>query len=420
MKPQDTKSDLKRGLGWSAIAQFTGLLIRLCSTVIVARFLPPQVYGLLGAAMAAVTMMEWLTDLGIIPGLTRSKRGDEPDWLRTGWSLNLIRGLALAIVGVAFAWPWAALMRQPAMGPILAVLAIRPAILALRSPDSMLYRRRMNFKAIALEEVIQTLCGTITTVSVAALTGSVWALVAGTLAGALSMVISSYFLAPSRPKFTWNTEALAELRHFGTGVMLNTIAMAMSQNLDRLAGPRVVNLEQLGLYAVAANLASVAEGLLVRFCDVHFAALANQMNPGDQRLAHRRVRHHFAIAFLAGSLMATITAPWVISLLYDNRYIQAGPILGLLMIRLAVRTVTLFEFQLLLALGRLRPATMAYLVALPVQLAGLWMVSRSDAPDGFDIALCGITVALVHLTTQTILSGLANRVPTLKNANATA
>jgi hypothetical protein len=80
----------------------------------------------------------------------------------------------------------------------------------------------------------------------------------------------------------------------------------------------------------------------------------------------------------------------------------------------------LFEFQLLLALGRLRPATMAYLVALPVQLAGLWMVSRSDAPDGFDIALCGITVALVHLTTQTILSGLANRVPTLKNANATA
>jgi O-antigen/teichoic acid export membrane protein len=144
------------------------------------------------------------------------------------------------------------------------------------------------------------------------------------------------------------------------------------------------------------------------------------MNPGDQRLAHRRVRHHFAIAFLAGSLMATITAPWVISLLYDNRYIQAGPILGLLMIRLAVRTVTLFEFQLLLALGRLRPATMAYLVALPVQLAGLWMVSRSDAPDGFDIALCGITVALVHLTTQTILSGLANRVPTLKNANATA
>lgn len=415
MKPTDVKSKVKHGLGWSAIAQFAGLFIRLCSTVMVAQFLPPEVYGLLGAAMAAVTLMEWLTDLGIVPGLTRSKHGDEPEWLRTGWSLNVTRGLVLAIVGIAFAWPWAALMRLPALGPILAALALRPAILALRSPNSLLYRRRMNFKAIAIEEVVQTLCGALTTLTVAILTGSVWALVAGTLAGAVVVVITSYILAPSRPKFTWNADALSELRHFGTGVMFNTIAMAMSQNLDRLAGPRVVNLEQLGLYAVAVNLASVAEGLVVRFCDVHFATLARQMNPSDQRLTHQWIRHRFAIPFIGGSILAALGAPWVIDLLYDNRYSQAGPILGLLTIRLSIRTVTLFEFQLLLALGRLRPATLAYLVAMPVQLAGLWIVSQSESPDGFNIALCGIAVAMAHLTTQTILAGLVRRESTLQD-----
>lgn len=403
----------KRGLGWSAIAQFTCLGIRLCSTIVVARFLPPQAYGLLGAAMAAVTIMEWLTDFGIVPGLTRSEHGDDPDWLATGWSINATRGLALAGFGLAIAWPWSAMLRQPALAPILAALALRPLFLALRSPGSLLYRRGMNFRAIALEEIAQTLCGTAVTLAIAVRTGSVWALVGGTLAGALAVVGTSYALAPSRPRFLWHDQAVDELRRFGRGVLINTIAMAMSQNLDRLAGPRVVSLEELGLYAVAANLAAVAEGLLVRFCDVHFAGLARLHEAHARDMAHARLRQRLALPFLSACLAAVLAAPVAIDWLYDERYQAAGPILSLLIVRLAIRAISLFEFQSLLAKGTLRPATLAYLAAMPVQVVGLMTVAASRSPGGLGIAATGIAVALVHLTVQAGIAEIARRSPSL-------
>jgi O-antigen/teichoic acid export membrane protein len=399
---------VRKSIGWTTTAQFAGLGIRLVSTVVVARFLPPAAYGLLGAAMAAVTMLEWLTDLGIVPGLTRSPQGDEEDWVRTGWSLNFTRGIGLAIAGIALAWPWSVLMRQPELGPILAALALRPAILALRSPGSLLYRRRMNFKAVAIEEVLQTLAGATATLVTAVLTGSVWALVVGTLVGAGSVVATSYVLAPGRPRFTWNPDALYELRHFGTGVMLNTIAMAMSQNLDRLAGPRVVTIEELGLYSVAANLAAVGEGLLVRMCDVHFAALSRRPIPAEQAAEHRRLRKRLLVPFIAGFVVAIVTAPIAIRILYDDRYLSAGIVLSILLLRLAIRTVTLFEFQSLLAAGMIRPATFGYVAAIPVQAIGLYLVSHTSGNGSEYLAAVGVIVASVHFAVQTLVARYRN------------
>lgn len=400
---------VRKSLGWTTLAQFTGLGIRLVSTVVVARFLPPSAYGLLGAAMAAVTMLEWLTDLGIVPGLTRSAHGDRDDYVRTGWTLNFTRGIGLALIGVVLAWPWSMLMRQPALGPILAALALRPAILALRSPGSLLYRRRMNFRAVAIEEVLQTLFGATATLITAVLTGSVWALVTGTLVGAITVVATSYVLAPGRPHLAWAPEPLRELRHFGTGVMLNTIAMAMSQNLDRLAGPRVVTIEELGIYSVAANLAAVGEGLLVRMCDVHFAALSRRPLPDDQAREHARIRRKLGPAFVAGFVVAIASAPLVISVLYDDRYQAAGIVLSVLLARLAIRTVTLFEFQSLLVAGKLRPATLAYLAAIPVQALGLFVVSRLPNSGAEWLAAVGVIVAIVHFAVQTGTSRLRLR-----------
>jgi O-antigen/teichoic acid export membrane protein len=401
---------VRKSLGWTTVAQFAGLGIRLVSTVVVARFLPPSAYGLLGAAMAAVTMLEWLTDLGIVPGLTRSPNGDRDEWLRTGWSLNFTRGMGLAAVGVAIAWPWAALMRQPDLGPILAALALRPAILALRSPGSLLYRRRMNFKAVAIEEVLQTFVGASATLATAVLTGSVWALVAGTLVGAATVVATSYVLAPGRPHFSWNAEALHELRRFGSGVMLNTIAMAMSQNLDRLAGPRVVTIEELGLYSVAANLAAVGEGLLVRMCDVHFAALSRRPIPAEQRAEHARIRRKLWAPFLFFVIAGAVAAPFVVRTLYDDRYRAAGLILSVLLVRLGIRMVTLFEFQRLLAAGILRPATLGYLAAIPIQAVGLYLVSRDASTGGEALAAVGVCVAIAHFAVQSLSAKLYDRI----------
>ncbi len=64
-----------KGLSWAGFAQVVGLTIRLVSNVILARFLAPADYGLLGSAMAVLTTLDWLSDIGITPALVRNPAG---------------------------------------------------------------------------------------------------------------------------------------------------------------------------------------------------------------------------------------------------------------------------------------------------------------------------------------------------------
>ena len=109
-----------------------------------------------------------------------------------------------------------------------------------------------------IEEVGQTIVGTVVSISVACATRSVWALVAGTLAGAATSVLASSRVAPVAPRLTWNRQAASEIGHLGRQVFWNTLVMAVWLNADRLIGLRYIPLKQMGLYAVAFNLTLVA------------------------------------------------------------------------------------------------------------------------------------------------------------------
>ena len=124
------------GLGWTGLAQVVGLCIRLVSNVTLARLLMPQAYGLLGSAMAVVTTLEWLSDLGVQPALVRHERGSEEEYLLTGWWLTLFRGALICLLAMALAAPLAEFWGQPQLVGVLSILAVRPFIYALRSPGS--------------------------------------------------------------------------------------------------------------------------------------------------------------------------------------------------------------------------------------------------------------------------------------------
>ena len=63
---------------------------------------------------------------------------------------------------------------------------------------------------------------------------------------------------------------------------MNTVVMAIWLNLDRLLGLKLVGEREMGYYAVAWNLAAVAEGLMTRACDVYFSLLSRQSDPDEQ------------------------------------------------------------------------------------------------------------------------------------------
>lgn len=358
-----------RSLGWVGFAQAVGLAIRLVSNILLTRILSPDDYGLLGSAMAVLTVLEWVSDLGIQPALIRSPRGSEPAYLLTGWWMGLGRGLTLTTAAVLLSMPYARFAGQPALAAVLAVMAQRQLILALRSPGMPALRKALNYRAVFVEEITTTAAGTVVSLAVAYLTHSVWAIVAGSLAGALSAVAVTYLLSPFRPRLLWDRAAARDIGHLGRQVFFNTLVMAVWLNIDRLVGLKYVSLVEMGFYTVAWNLASIVETLAMRGCDVYFSMLSRREGPDAQAAWHQSLCSQITRFALPVGAVAVVVAPLAVYTLYDTRYRPVGPLFAILIARQFVRILGQLQFQLLLARAEVHLATRAYFVAMIVQAA---------------------------------------------------
>lgn len=354
------------GLGWTGISQMVGMVLRLASNLLLTRLLAPEAFGLIGTALALLTTLEWLSDLGVLPAILRHPRGGERDVLSSGWWLGLYRGFFLSLMGVLIAWPVSVFYQQPELFGVLAMISLRPALMSLRSPAMPLLRKDLNYKAIFFDEVSMTIGGTTVSVLFALWWPSVWSVVAGMIAGAVVGIAMSYILVPMKPGRR-NVEVCGELWSFGVKVLLNTMLMAFWMNMDRLLGLRLLSEHDMGLYAVAWNLAMVVEMVLNRACDVHFSMLSRLGSDEEKRAAHDQLMSKLTVWVVPVFAVGISLAPWVIRVLYDERYLGAQTLFLLLMCRVLVRGIGQIQFQLLLSQNLIRIGTVAYVVALVVQ-----------------------------------------------------
>ncbi len=388
-------------MGWSTAAQFVGLVIRLASNLILTRLLAPEAYGILGSAMAVLTTLEWLSDIGVQPALIRHPKGNRPEYLITGWWMNLARGSLLAAVAAVCAWPWSSFCRQPELLAVLLVLSLRPVLYCLRSPGVPMLRRNMQYKRLFADEIALTVCGTAASIILGIIFRSVWAIVLGTLLGTVASIFASYLLCPMIPRLRWDREAFREIYDLGHQVFVNTLVMAIWLNLDRLVGLRFISAEAMGLYAIAWNLSAIAETLITRWCDVHFAMLSREDNAQAQRKWHELVTNRAARYAIPLATLGIVAAPATIWILYDPRYEGAGILLAILVARLMIRAVGQIQFQYLMVQARVRLATRAYFVALAVQAALFVPLVKAMGITG--LALCMLVSTSILTLTQTAL-----------------
>lgn len=397
--------NLRKGLsalGWMSAAQFICLGIRLGSSLALARLLSPTAYGILSPALAVLVTLEWFTDLGVRPSLIRHAHGGTLAYVRTGWWIDLARGAAIGLLTLVLAWPLSEFLGLPTLGQVLAVFSMYPVLLALRSPGLVIARRELNFGALVINEVVQTLGGTVATILIAWFYPTVWAMVGGMFVGAASGIVHSYMVHPIKPVFTWDRLVASNILQGSRGIFINTLLMALWLNSERLLGLRLVDVEQMGLYAVALNLAGVLDALIGRACEVYFSVLARTDDPIQCGLQHDRLCLRLALLLMPVLAIIAVLAPRVVSMLYDPRYLGSGILLAVMIVRLMLRSLGQVQFQYFLAKSEIRSSTIAYGAALALQLSLIWPLAQVWGALG--LALASFASTAVHLLTQTLLA----------------
>jgi PST family polysaccharide transporter len=155
---------------------------------------------------------------------------------------------------IIFAPVIASIFAEPLAIPIIQALALRPLIESMTSIKVAAFNRDLSFRPLAYLRIVEAVFNTVISISLARFVG-VWALVLGSLGGAISMVIASYILAPYRPHISFNFGAIRSLMNFGGWVFLTSLIAMVGNYGLRIAISRQLGAEALGLYFIAVQLA---------------------------------------------------------------------------------------------------------------------------------------------------------------------
>lgn len=238
---------------WQAIQMGGVKVIFLVRILVLARLLSPADFGLIAIATTAMGFLLNVTNFGMIPALVQGKETDDAQY-NAAWTIGITRSAIIALMMIVAAPIIATIFAEPQAVVFIRILALNPLLEALTSIKVAALNKNLLFRPLAMLRLADALVNAIVSITLAMVYG-VWGLVAGMLAGAATMVIGSYLLAPHRPRLSFSQEAIRPLIHFGRWIFITSLITMAGSYALRIVISRQLGAAGLGLYYLATQLA---------------------------------------------------------------------------------------------------------------------------------------------------------------------
>jgi O-antigen/teichoic acid export membrane protein len=172
---------LLKGTAWTIGAYFAGNMLRLATSIVLARLLAPELFGIMTIIYTLRNGIELTSDFGVSQNIIYNKNSEDPEFYNTAWSLQLIRNLVLFAVFLAAAVPAADFYDSPILLYIMPMASLTFVLSGLSSVSLNLLKKRMQFAKIETFDLVMQLIQAAAAILAALVTPTVWALIFGYL-----------------------------------------------------------------------------------------------------------------------------------------------------------------------------------------------------------------------------------------------
>ena len=164
MSSPDSGSMLARagqGSLWVMGGFGTAQLLRLAANLILTRLLFQEAFGLMALVTVFIQGMVMFSDVGIGPSIVRSPRGDDPVFFRTAWTLQILRGALLWMIGCAGALPFAAFYGEPQLAWLVPVVTFNALLGGFNSTKLFRQERQGGLHLLLIEFLQKEMAGNV-------------------------------------------------------------------------------------------------------------------------------------------------------------------------------------------------------------------------------------------------------------------
>jgi O-antigen/teichoic acid export membrane protein len=339
-----------RSTSWILLGYGGSQALRLASNLILTRLLFPEAFGIM-ALVGLVTMgLMLFSDVGIAPSIAQSKRGDDPDFLNTAWSIQIIRGIVLFATACALAVPFAVFYEVPELATYLPIAALALVVTGFNPTRIETAHRHLLMGRLTVLDLTSQVIGLIVMIVLAWWLQSVLALVIGGVVTPLAKLALTWtYLPGAANRFRWERAAVGELVRFGKWIFLSTAFWFFASQGDRAVLGKFLSLESLGIYNIAFFLASFAMQLGTAVSGRVMIPVYRDAKHETRKIA--KLRWGLSGVILTLLLTMAFAGPWLMGVLYDPRYTPGGAIVTLLAVAQIMQVIGMSYDQAALAAG---------------------------------------------------------------------
>lgn len=250
----------------------------IVSTLVLARLLAPEHFGIVALVTIALQFFELLVETGNQQYIVQKDTLDDDD-LNTAWSMDILIKSGIAVLVIACSPALAVWFEEPALTTALAVASLALPIRALKTPGMMRLAREINYRPLFRLTLWQKGLSFLTVITIALVEPSHWAIIIGNLVSAAVLAAGSYRVDHHRPRWT-----LARFRQqwgFSQWLLMRGLVGFTRSQIDNLLVSRLFGTAQLGGYNLVREVSLLpALSAIIPMSEPLLAAIAeSRSNP---------------------------------------------------------------------------------------------------------------------------------------------
>ncbi len=342
------ETNVVKSIGWTVASKWSSKLIGMVNTIILARLLAPEDFGIVAMATIILAMLDAMTQVGVNLYIFRQK-GDDPRLFNTAWTVNIIQGLVIALIVVLAAPAVAGFFGEAAVLNIIYCLAATKLIQGFQNVGVLIAQKQLKFHIDFYVTLTTRVSYLVVTLSLAIWLKSYWAIVFGQMTSVLIGVCSSYFFHSYRPKFqlyNWRP-----LYHYSLSTIPLSLGRYFNNNSDSAIVGKFTSAHFLGGYHVVSNLAGLfTKELLMPVIRGLIPNLSRLKDQADFDKTYRLTLALAVYAFLPIGIGLSMVSTELIHVLLGDQWLNFANILAWLSIYMMINGILMFASEQILVI----------------------------------------------------------------------
>ncbi len=350
--------------GWQALNVFSQVVLQLIFISVLARLISEEAFGVMAIALVVVGFIEIFSQIGIGPALIQKKHLTQ-EHINSAFIISLVLGIVFTLGLYLLAPAIAAFYEHEPLVSVLRWIGLSFFISALAIVPKSLIIKEMSFKKLFFCSTTAMTVGNLGVGLTMAYSGyDLWAYVAALLSQNTLMTLTYWVFRPTPVGLAWSREATREMIRYGGGSTLFNMFNYAATKIDTLivgkfgysdaADIAAGRWKSTGIYDRSVYLMGLPITVLGKLSDsVMFSGLSLLQDdlPRLQR-AFLSAIYHIGLLVIPGSVFMIFFADEITVLFLGEKYTEAVPIVQILFVSVAFRSLIKVGDSVVRALDR--------------------------------------------------------------------